>query len=146
MDNKEKDSETIILEQLAYINDCHDNGLSIPYEEKRKTLLMIGMNSKIKEKGSVFKVSNLSLRHHCYDVLQLSYRIISKEASFTINNLTDENFIIIIEQYGITLVLEQYLKQEKEIPLEVLIKMSNRTIHAIDKSAKVFKKINNIRR
>lgn len=133
-----------ILEQITLINNDLSVNKEISYEEKEKVLLMIRKDSEVKEKNCFTHITNLKVRHHCYDALQLSYRIISKEAAVALTNPTDENLVIILGQYGVTQVLEQYLKKEQEIPLEVLIEMSNRTIHTIDKSSKVFKKINNI--
>ena len=104
------------------------------------------MLSKIKEQESVSKVSNLKVGHNCYHTLQRSYRIISKEASFTLNNITDKNLAIIIGQFGILANLEAYLKKEDDIPINILMEMNERTVRGIGESSKIFKKINNMSR
>ncbi len=143
--NEEKNNiKEILLKQISLIDKYFDNKEEIPYEEARKTLLMVGIVSKEKEKYSVSKVSDLKIEHSCYHTLQRSYRIISKETSIALNNITDNNITIILGQFGILGSLEEYLKRENDIPLEILIEMNERTVKGIRESYKVFKKINNI--
>ena len=143
--NEEKNNiKEILLKQISLIDKYFDNKEEISYEEARKTLLMVGIVSKEKEKYSVSKVSDLKIEHSCYHTLQRSYRIISKETSIALNNITDNNITIILGQFGILGSLEEYLKRENDIPLEILIEMNERTVKGIRESYKVFKKINNI--
>lgn len=145
--NKEKtDSKEVLLKHIAKIDEHFNNKEPIPYEEARNVLLLVGMLSKIKEQESVSKVSNLKVGHNCYHTLQRSYRIISKEASFTLNNITDKNLAIIIGQFGILANLEAYLKKEDDIPINILMEMNERTVRGIEESSKIFKKINNMSR
>ena len=145
--NKEKDnSKEILLKQITLIDEYFDKKESIPYEEACKTLLMIGLVSKEKEKNIVSKVSDLKINHSCYHTLQMSYRIISKEASVALNNVTDDNIAIILGQFGILDNLEAYLKKEDDIPINILMKMNERTVKGIGESSKIFKKINNMSR
>lgn len=143
--NEEKNNiKEILLKQISLIDKYFDNKEEIPYEEARQTLLMVGIVSKEKEKYSVSKVSDLKIKHSCYHTLQRSYRIISKETSIALNNITDNNITIILGQFGILGSLEEYLKRENDIPLEILIEMNERTVKGIRESYKVFKKTNNI--
>ena len=143
--NEEKNNiKEILLKQISLIDKYFDNKEEIPYEEARKTLFMVGIVSKEKEKYSVSKVSDLKIEHSCYHTLQRSYRTISKETSIALNNITDNNITIILGQFGILGSLEEYLKRENDIPLEILIEMNERTVKGIRESYKVFKKINNI--
>ena len=134
----------IILEQFIKINELYDKHKDISIEEKYKTFLLIKMAAKKGESNTIFHISRLDVRHNCYPTLQQSYRIISKEASFALNNPTDDNLLLIMGQFGILLSLEEYLKQEDKIPLEILMEMNERCVLAVDKSSKVFKKINKI--
>lgn len=144
--NKEKyRSKEILLKQISKIDEHFDNSETVPYEEARNTLLLVGMVSKIKEKHSVSKVSDLRIRHSCYHTLQRSYRTISKEASIALNNITDNNLAIILGQFGILQNLEEYLEKERDIPLNILMEMNARTVKSINESAKTFKKINNVK-
>lgn len=140
------DNKEVLLKQFTKINEYCDKEESIPYEEKRKTLLMIGMASKIGEKNTICHISRLDVGHNCYHTLQGSYRIVSKEASLALNNITDENLFILIGQFIILQNLEEYLAKEKEIPLNILMEMNARVIKGISESEKVFKKINHISR
>ena len=143
---KEKiDSKEVLLKQITKIDGYFNNKKPVPEDEGRKALLMIGMYAKEKAKYSV-RVSDLKINHNCYHTLQQSYRMVSKEASFSLNNITDENLSIIIGQFIILQNLEEYLEREKDIPLSILIKMNDRTVKGIGESAKVFKKINHISR
>lgn len=142
MAKEEKDYKEILKRQITFINECFEKQENISLEEARKTLMLIGMFSKFKEKSSVYKVSNLKLAHNCHDVLQLGYRLISKEASIALTNPNNENIIIILGQFGIISTLEGYLEKEIQIPLEILDEMSKRTIVSMEKSHKIFKKIN----
>lgn len=146
MQKEKVDSKEVLLEQISKIDKYFDNKEPIPYEEAHNVLLLVGMLSKIKEKESISKVSNLKVEHNCYHTLQRSYRIISKESSLALNNITDKNLAIIISQFGILQYLEQYLEREKDISLNILMEMNARTVKAIEESNKVFIKINNIRR
>ena len=145
--NKEKtDSKEVLLKQISKIDEYSNKEEPIPYEEKRKTSLMIGMAAKIGEKDTIFNISRLDIKHKCYDTLQQSYRLLSKEASITLNNITDENLFILIGQFIILQNLDEYLKKEKEIPLNILMEMNARVVKGISESEKVFKKINHISR
>ena len=146
MQKEKVDSKEVLLKHIAKIDEYFNNKEPIPYEEAHNVLLLVGMLSKIKEQESISKVSNLKVGHNCYHTLQRSYRIISKEASFTLNNITDKNLAIIIGQFGILQYLEQYLEREKEIPLNILMEMNARVVKGISESEKVFKKINHISR
>ena len=146
MNKEKKKSSDTLYEQIELINGYFNNNTPIPIEDIRKTLLMIGMAAKISEKNTISHISRLDIRHNCYPTLQQSYRIISKEASFALNNPTDDNLAIIIGQFGILQYLEQYLEKEKDIPLNILMEMNARTIKGIGESEKVFKKINHISR
>ena len=53
------DNKEVLLKQFTKINEYCDKEESIPYEEKRKTLLMIGMASKIGEKNTICHISRL---------------------------------------------------------------------------------------
>ena len=144
MQKEKVDSKEVLLKHIAKIDEYFNNKEPIPYEEAHNVLLLVGMLSKIKEQESISKVSNLKVGHNCYHTLQRSYRIISKEASLALNNPTDDNLVIITGQFGILQNLEEYLKQEDKIPLEILMEMNARTIKGIKESEKVFKKINKI--
>ncbi len=146
MQKEKVDSKEVLLKHIAKIDEHFNNKEPIPYEEARNVLLLVGMLSKIKEQESVSKVSNLKVGHNCYHTLQRSYRIISKEASFTLNNITDKNLAIIIGQFGILANLEAYLKKEDDIPINILMEMNERTVRGIEESSKIFKKINNMSR
>lgn len=146
MQKEKVDSKEVLLKHIAKIDEHFNNKEPIPYEEARNVLLLVGMLSKIKEQESVSKVSNLKIGHNCYHTLQRSYRIISKEASFTLNNITDKNLAIIIGQFGILANLEAYLKKEDDIPINILMEMNERTVRGIGESSKIFKKINNMSR
>lgn len=146
MQKEKVDSKEVLLKHIAKIDEHFNNKEPIPYEEARNVLLLVGMLSKIKEQESVSKVSNLKVGHNCYHTLQRSYRIISKEASFTLNNITDKNLAIIIGQFGILANLETYLKKEDDIPINILMEMNERTVRGIGESSKIFKKINNMSR
>ncbi len=146
MQKEKVDSKEVLLKHIAKIDEHFNNKEPIPYEEARNVLLLVGMLSKIKEQESVSKVSNLKVGHNCYHTLQRSYRIISKEASFTLNNITDKNLAIIIGQFGILANLEAYLKKEDDIPINILMEMNERTVRGIGESSKIFKKINNMSR
>ena len=139
-------SKEDLLNQIYKIDECFNNKEPIPYEEAYKTLLMVGIVSKEKEKGSVSKVSDLKISHNCYHTLQRGYRTVFLEASFTLNNITDKNLAIILGQFGILANLEEYLEKEQEIPLNILMEMNARTIKGIGESAKVFKRINHLSR
>lgn len=143
MDKEKTNSKEILLKQIALIDKYFDNKEKVPYEEAMKTLLMIGVFSKEKEKYSV-KISDLKIKHNCYHTLQRSYRIISKESSIALNNITDDNIAIILGQFGILENLEDYLKKENDIPLDILMEMNKRTVKGIRESYKVFRKLNNI--
>ena len=143
MDKEKTNSKEILLKQIALIDKYFDNKAKVPYEEAMKTLLMIGVFSKEKEKYSV-KISDLKIKHNCYHTLQRSYRIISKESSIALNNITDGNIAIILGQFGILENLEDYLKKENDIPLDILMEMNKRTVKGIRESYKVFRKLNNI--
>ena len=146
--NKEKvnsvNSKEVLLKQISKIDEYFNNKETIPEDEARKALLMIGMASKIGEKNTICHISRLDVSHNCYRTLQGSYRMVSKEASFTLNNITDENLSIIIGQFIILQNLEEYLEKEKEIPLNILMEMNARVVKGISESEKVFKKINHI--
>ena len=144
MQKEKVDSKEVLLKQISKIDEYFNKEEPIPYEEKRKTSLMIGMAAKIGEKDTIFNISRLDIKHKCYDTLQQSYRLLSKEASITLNNITDENLFILIGQFIILQNLEEYLEREKDIPLSILIKMNDRTVKGIGESAKVFKKINHM--
>lgn len=146
MQKEKVDSKEVLLKQLTKINEYFNNKEHVPENEARKALLMIGMFAKEKEKGGIFKVSDLKTNHNCHPTLQQSYRIVSKEASFSLNNITDENLSIIIGQFIILQNLEEYLEKEKDIPLNILMEMNARTVKGIGESEKVFKKINHISR
>ena len=146
MDKEKKKGSDALYEQIDLINGYFNNNTPIPIEDIRKTLLMIGMASKISEKNTISHISRLDVSHNCYPTLQQSYRIISKEASFALNNPTDDNLAIIIGQFGILQYLKQYLEREKEIPLNILMEMNARVVKGIKKKKKVFKKINHISR
>lgn len=139
-----KTSSEVLGEQIKIVNGYFNDNTPVPLEDIKKTLLMIGMASKISEKNTISHISRLGVRHNCYPTLQQSYRIISKESSFALHNPTDDNLAIIMGQFGILQNLEEYLKQEDKIPLEILMEMNARTIKGIKASEKVFKKINNI--
>ena len=136
----------VLYKSLTLIDNYFNQNKPVPYEEGCKALILVGMISKIKEKYSISKISNLKVDHNCYNTLQLSYRIISKEASFTLNNITDKNLAIIIGQFGILANLEAYLKKEDDIPINILMEMNERTVRGIGESSKIFKKINNMSR
>ena len=144
MMKENKNSNEVLYEQIKLVNKYFNDNIPIPLEDKKKTLLMIGMAAKISEKNTISHISRLDVRHNCYPTLQQSYRIISKEASLALHNPTDDNLAIIMGQFGILQNLEEYLKQEDKIPLEILMEMNARTIKGIKASEKVFKKINNI--
>ena len=144
MMKEKKTSSEVLGEQIKLVNEYFNDNTPVPLEDIKKTLLMIGMASKISEKNTISHISRLDVRHNCYPTLQQSYRIISKEASLALNNPTDDNLVIITGQFGILQNLEGYLKQEDKIPLEILMEMNARTIKGIKESEKVFKKINNI--
>ena len=144
MMKKNKNSNEVLYEQIKLVNKYFNDNIPIPLEDKKKTLLMIGMAAKISEKNTIFHISRLDVRHNCYPTLQQSYRIISKESSFALHNPTDDNLAIVVGQFGILQNLEGYLKQEDKIPLEILMEMNARTIKGIKESEKVFKKINKI--
>ncbi len=144
MQKEKVDSKEVLLKQISKIGEYYNKEEPIPYEEKSKTLLMIGMASKIGEKNTICHISSLDIKHKCYDTLQQSYRLLSKEASITLNNITDENLLILIGQFIILQNLEEYLEKEKEIPLNILMKMNARVVKGISESEKVFKKINHI--
>ena len=147
MQKEKVETKEILMKQIKLIDDYFTKDKPIPYNEARKTFLLVGMVSKINEKNSISRVTNLRAEGDiCYHTLQQSYRIISKEASFSLlNNPTDDNLAIILGQFGILLNLEKYLL-EKEIPLNVLMEMNERTVKGIGESAKKFKKINHISR
>ena len=145
MQKEKVDSKEVVLKQISKVNEYFNTKKPVPEDEGRRALLMIGMYAKVKEKDSS-KVTDLKINHNCYHTLQRSYRIISKEASFTLNNITDKNLAIIIGQFGILQYLEQYLEKEKDIPLNILMEMNARTVKGIGESEKVFKKINHISR
>lgn len=138
------DKKGELLNFITKIDDYFNKEGHVPYEEAYNVLLLIRMISKIKEQDSVSKVSDLKIKHNCYHTLQRSYRIISKETTIALNNITDNSLAIIIGQFGILGSLEEYLEREKEIPLNILMEMNARTIKGIKESEKVFKKINNI--
>ena len=144
MMKENKNSNEVLYEQIKLVNKYFNDNIPIPLEDKKKTLLMIGMVSKISEKNTISHISRLDVRHNCYPTLQQSYRIIYKESSFALNNPTDDNLAIVVGQFGILQNLEGYLKQEDKIPLEILMEMNARTIKGIKESEKVFKKINKI--
>lgn len=144
MMKEKKTSSEVLGEQIKIVNGYFNDSTPVPLEDIKKTLLMIGMASKISEKNTISHISRLGVRHNCYPTLQQSYRIISKESSFALHNPTDDNLAIIMGQFGILQNLEEYLKQEDKIPLEILMEMNARTIKGIKASEKVFKKINNI--
>lgn len=144
MMKEKKTSSEVLGEQIKIVNGYFNDNTPVPLEDIKKTLLMIGMASKISEKNTISHISRLGVRHNCYPTLQQSYRIISKESSFALHNPTDDNLAIIMGQFGILQNLEGYLKQEDKIPLEILMEMNARTIKGIKASEKVFKKINNI--
>ena len=133
----------VLYKSLTLIDNYFNQNKPVPYEEGCKALILVGMISKIKEKYSISKISNLKVDHNCYNTLQLNYRIISKEASFALRNMTDDNLAIIISQFGFTELFEQYLEQEN-IPLPLLLKINERTIKCMEESVKKFKKINRI--
>ena len=144
MMKEKKTSSEVLGEQIKIVNGYFNDNTPVPLEDIKKTLLMIGMASKISEKNTISHISRLGVRHNCYPTLQQSYRIISKESSFALHNPTDDNLAIIMGQFGILQNLEEYLKQEDKIPLEILMEMNARTIKGIKESEKVFKKINKI--
>ena len=144
MQSKTVDKKKEILNFISKIDEYFNKEEHVPYEEAYNILVLIGVLSKKKEQESVSKVSDLKVKHNCYHTLQRSYRIIFKETSFALNNITDNSLAIIIGQFGILGSLEEYLKREKEIPLNILMEMNARTIKCIKESEKVFKKINNI--
>ena len=144
MQRERTDSKEVLLKQITKIDEYFNNKKPVPEDEGRKALLMIGMYAKEKEKYSV-RVSDLKINHNCYHTLQKSYRIISKEASVALNNITDNNLAIIIGQFGILQYLEHYLEGEKNISLNILMEMDARTVKGIKESEKVFKKINNVK-
>lgn len=144
MQSKTVDKKKEILNFISKIDEYFNKEEHVPYEEAYNILVLIGVLSKKKEQESVSKVSDLKVKHNCYHTLQRSYRIIFKETSFALNNITDNSLAIIIGQFGILGSLEEYLKREKEIPLNILMEMNARTIKSIKESEKVFKKINNI--
>ena len=135
----------VLYKHLNLIDNYFEQNKPIPYKDSCKALLLVGMVSKIKEKYSISRISNLKVEHNCYSTLQVSYRIISKEASFALRNITDDNLAIIIGQFGFTQLLEQYLSQE-DIPLQLLLKINERTVKCMGESVKKFKKINHISR
>ena len=144
MMKEKKTSSEVLGEQIKLVNGYFNDNTPVPLADIKKTLLMIGMASKISEKNTISHISRLDVRHNCYPTLQQSYRIISKESSFALHNPTDDNLVIITGQFGILQNLEGYLKQEDKIPLEILMEMNARTIKGIKESEKVFKKINKI--
>ena len=144
MMKEKKTSSEVLGEQIKIVNGYFNDNTPVPLEDIKKTLLMIGMASKISEKNTISHISRLDVRNNCYPTLQQSYRIISKESSFALHNPTDDNLAIIMGQFGILQNLEGYLKQEDKIPLEILMEMNARTIKGIKESEKVFKKINKI--
>lgn len=146
MQKEKVDSKEVLLKQISKINEYFNNKETVPEDEALKTLLMVGMASKIAEKNTICHISRLDVRHNCYLTLQGSYKAISKEASIAINNPTNDNLAIIIGQFGILQYLEHYLENEKDIPLSVLMEMNDRTVKGIGKSEKVFKKINHMGR
>lgn len=146
MQKEKVNSKEVLLKQISKINEYFNNKETIPEDEAVKTLLMVGMASKIGEKNTICHISRLDVRHNCYLTLQGSYKAISKEASIALNNPTNDNLAIIIGQFGILQYLKQYLEREKEIPLNILLEMNARVVKGISKSEKIFKKINNIER
>lgn len=144
MQKEKVNSREAILKHITKIDEYFNNKEHVPESEGHEALLMIGMYAKEKAKYS-FRVSDLKINHNCYHTLQKSYRIISKETSFALDNITDENLSIIIGQFGILQYLEYYLEGEKDIPLNILMEMDARTVKGIKESEKVFKKINNVK-
>ena len=132
--------DSAVVEQIKKIDNYIICNEPIPCMDAVRTLTLIKDESIKRERRIIPKISNLKIEHPCYETLQFSYRLISKEIDDTFTILTDENLASVLRQYKIAHTLEQVLEKEDLIPLGVIMEMNNRTIKHIKSEARVFKK------